>query len=569
MVITLILLIGLPTSVILERALSASLLEQIEQDLLSRAAMAEAAARGAEGAELDRLADQLGKAADARYSFIGPDGRVVGDSEFDGSELGAMDDHSARPEVVAALAKGRGKSMRYSTTLDADLLYVAVPRDYADGRGVVRVAMPTTAVDAAVAQTRATLATAGAMALALAIIGSWLAARVVNSQFEGLLDEAKTLALEADAEVADDEEEEEDEAERSDPDIRGTPLPAPSRELEGELSRAVRALAEQRDLVRAVVDGIQDGVIALNAEGRVDLANAAAVQLLDWKKVPRGKRFAKRVPPVLAAHVDDLRELGTAEAELRLDWRTVEVASAELPKTNGLVLVMRDVTELRRLERVRRDFVGNVSHELGTPIAVIRANAETLLDGALDDPIGRQRFTEAIDRQAQRLSALVMDLLQISRIESGELPLDLEELDLAELFANIVEVTAPDAAKRGAAVHVEPTEGTVFADARALESILENLVGNAIKYGGGEVVLAAKTRKGQTRIYVRDNGPGIPEEHRERVFERFYRVDKGRSRDVGGTGLGLSIVRNLAQAMGGRVGVDGAPEGGAAFWIEL
>lgn len=571
-VIALILLTVVPTSVVLERALSASLLEQIEQDLVARARMAAVAGQGLDAPSLDALADELGQATDARYTFIDATGTVLADTEFDEPELSLLDNHAGRPEVRAAEGRPFGTATRYSTTLEADLLYVALARSAPD-QGFVRVSMPTTAVRSATRRMRATLATTAAMALILGVLGSWLAARVVDGILDAVLAEAQSLSALDESEAGPEDEDEPEELDDEPSERELTATRDPSRpaieQVENELSRAVRSLAEQRDLVRAVVDGIADGVVAIDSEGRVQLANAAAVQLLDWKKVPRGKRFSKRVPSALAAHVEDVRELGSADAELQLDLRTVQVATAELSQTSGMVLVLRDVTELRRLERVRRDFVANVSHELGTPIAVIRANAETLLLGALDDPEGRVKFTEAIDRQANRLSALVSDLLQISRIESGELPLHLEEVSLADVFAQVVEVTAPEAERRATTVLFEPTEARVVADRRALDSILENLVGNAIKYGSGKVTLEGLTKSGLTRIYVRDNGPGIPEEHRERVFERFYRVDKGRSRDVGGTGLGLSIVRNLAHAMGGRVGVDAQKQGGAAFWVEL
>ena len=288
----------------------------------------------------------------------------------------------------------------------------------------------------------------------------------------------------------------------------------------------MRSLAEQRDLVKAVLDGISDGVVSLTGRNRVAIANAAAIELLGWKKVPKGKRIQKRVPPALWEHIQEIREFGPTLAEITFERKTVEVASAQLTKGKGIVVVLRDVTELRRLERVRRDFLANVSHELGTPVAVIRANTETLLDGgAIDDERGRLLFTEAIDRQAHRLSALISDLLQISRIEAGELMIEMQEVSLSESFLAVVESTSPDAEKRQVSIVAEPTDLVIRADARALHSILENLVSNAIKYGNSKVVLSARPEGPRTRISVSDDGPGIPEEHRERVFERFYRVD--------------------------------------------
>ncbi|MCO4745724.1 MAG: PAS domain-containing protein [Proteobacteria bacterium] len=572
-VIAVVLLVGLPTSLLLERSLSHDLIEQIEQRLLARARVADAVSQTVPATALPSLAKDLGT-ADARVTFIRADGEVVADSWVEDTDLGELDNHAERPEIVKALEGGKGIARRYSTTVGTDLIYVAVKRDFNGTPGVVRVATPLTELDTSIAHLRATLVTSGLLALALATLASWFAAAMVNRELEDLLREARTLAgpLELPDE-ADEDDEDDDRAEHSResgefPSDR--PRARESERLEDELTQAVRGLAEQRDLVRAVLDGMSDGVVALDADGRVRVANEAAVGLFGWKKVPKGKRFGKRVPGALAEHVAALDGV-PVQAELKLAHRQlIEVASAPLPRTGGRVLVLRDVTELRRLETVRRDFVGNVSHELGTPVAVIIANTETLLEGgALEDEIGRVRFTEAIDRQARRLGDLIADLLQITRIEAGELPLNIAPVRIEDAVLAVIESTGPNAQRHHVSVRSEDASGSVLADARALHSILENLVINAIKYGDGEVVIAADVGKDRTRIVVRDDGPGIPVEHRERVFERFYRVDKGRSREVGGTGLGLSIVRNLTAAMGGSVGVKRSAEGGAAFWVEL
>jgi two-component system phosphate regulon sensor histidine kinase PhoR len=238
----------------------------------------------------------------------------------------------------------------------------------------------------------------------------------------------------------------------------------------------------------------------------------------------------------------------------------------------GVVVVMHDVTELRRLETVRRDFVANVSHELRTPVSVIRANAETLLDGGLEDAGRARGFVESLLRHAERLSGLVSDLLDIARIEAGRVNLDPKPLQLADVILRAAQTVEPNAQRKSIAVRSEVLPDlTIVADVRALEHVVLNLLDNAVKYtpAGGHVVVRARTEGRTVRVEVRDDGPGIEPRHRARIFERFYRVDPGRSRDMGGTGLGLSIVKNLTESMGGRVGVEPASPRGSIFWFTL
>jgi two-component system phosphate regulon sensor histidine kinase PhoR len=233
---------------------------------------------------------------------------------------------------------------------------------------------------------------------------------------------------------------------------------------------------------------------------------------------------------------------------------------------------MHDVTDLRRLETVRRDFVANVSHELRTPVTIIRANAETLLDGAMSDPAHGPRLLEALHRNAERLSNIIADLLDLSRLESGHRPMERKPVVVADATLRALETVERGAREKGLEVVSSVDPGVrVRADGNALEQILINYLDNAIKYtpGGGRVEVSAQTAGDRVRVVVSDNGPGIPPHLRDRVFERFFRVDPGRSRDMGGTGLGLSIVKHLAEAMDGEAGVEPAKPQGSRFWIEL
>jgi two-component system phosphate regulon sensor histidine kinase PhoR len=333
------------------------------------------------------------------------------------------------------------------------------------------------------------------------------------------------------------------------------------------------ALAEERRRFRAVLTSMAEGVLLLDGERRVMLSNPAAVRLLGLPAQSLGRSLLEVIrAPVLYALVEQARANQPDEAEFDAGSRRLRARAAPLPASQEVAVVIHDVTELRRLETMRRDFVANVSHELRTPLSVIRANAETLLGGGLADTTRAQGFVEALHRNAERLSALLSDLLDLSRIESGLFHLELKPVSVHEAVRQAVEIMGPRAEARTQALTLEAPAGLIaLADEKALVQILLNLLDNAIKYTpeGGCLVIRAAPAGEHVRVEVLDDGPGIEPQHRERVFERFYRVDKGRSREMGGTGLGLSIVKNLVEALGGQVGVSANPPGGACFWFTL
>jgi two-component system phosphate regulon sensor histidine kinase PhoR len=262
-----------------------------------------------------------------------------------------------------------------------------------------------------------------------------------------------------------------------------------------------------------------------------------------------------------------------AQAEVQLPTGTrclIRVGKAE--PDEGRVLLLEDVTAMRRLEMVRRDFVANVSHELRTPVAVIRANAETLIAGAKNDPVMGAKLTDAIHRNAERLAHIVADLLDLSRLDAGQYRLELAKTQLGAVCEQSMTAVETKAGTREITVDVAiPTDLYVKADAKALDQIFVNLIDNAVKYtrAKGHVWIEAKREDEHVRIEVRDDGPGIADKHRERVFERFYRADPSRSREAGGTGLGLSIVKHLVESMGGKVGVEPNSPQGSIFWVRL
>jgi two-component system phosphate regulon sensor histidine kinase PhoR len=333
------------------------------------------------------------------------------------------------------------------------------------------------------------------------------------------------------------------------------------RTAEEALTEQARALATQREQAadasrrsQATLDALPDGVVVLNSSGRVEVLNELARRLLGVAS-----------PAGAADHPALARDGG-----IDLAGAQVEISRTAIPG-GGTLVRLRDVTELRRLESVRQDFVSNVSHELRTPVSVIRTNIEALQGGALERPELAVGFVAAIGRNAERLGSLITDLLSLASLDGGE-RLDLEAVDAGRVAWRVRESLTRTAEGRGQLIALEIEPGTsVLADPGALEQVLTNLVENAIKYGPerGRIELRERTVGRGLRLEVHDSGPGVSAEHRGRVFERFYRIDKGRSRRMGGTGLGLSIVRHLAAAMGGEAGVTDSDLGGACFYIEL
>jgi two-component system phosphate regulon sensor histidine kinase PhoR len=330
---------------------------------------------------------------------------------------------------------------------------------------------------------------------------------------------------------------------------------------------------KRREPEREVLAALPDAAGILGADGRMRLANAA----LD-KLAPHGRALG--LAPLEVARSADLAEAmrralrgerGRVELTLPATRRTYVAHVMPLHERGEVLLVLRDVTEARRLEATRRDFVANASHELRTPVAAIRGAAETLLAGALASPDDARQFVGIVARHAERLGRLTQALLDLSRIEAGEWPLELGRVEAAPLLHQLVELHAPAAAERRIALRAEAGDGVALrADARAVEQVLVNLVDNALKYTpeGGTVTIRA-TRDGDAAVLsVADTGNGIERHHLPRIFERFYRVDPGRSRDQGGTGLGLAIVKHLVQAQGGDVGVESG-SGGSRFWVRL
>jgi len=341
--------------------------------------------------------------------------------------------------------------------------------------------------------------------------------------------------------------------------------------LAEDAERSRNALASERTLLASVADGVTQGVIAIDGERKIEMLNDAARRMLGVTSSLVGEPLLEfvRVPELRA--LIERPEDASAEVSLPNGPRTL-IRAARTWGRAGRVLLLEDVTRVRRLESVRRDFVANVSHELRTPVAVIRANAETLLAGAKDDPQMAPKLIEGLHRNAERLARIIADLLDLSRLDAGQYRLDVSSVPVRTVTEQSLSAVEPQAQKRGVKVEVAvPPTITVKADPKALDQILVNLIDNGVKYtrAEGHVWVEAREVGDAVRIEVRDDGPGIADKHRERVFERFYRADPSRSREAGGTGLGLSIVKHLVESMGGEVGVEPNAPRGSIFWLRL
>jgi two-component system phosphate regulon sensor histidine kinase PhoR len=341
--------------------------------------------------------------------------------------------------------------------------------------------------------------------------------------------------------------------------------------LAEDAQRSRDALHHERTLLASVADGLTQGVIAIDGDRKIEMLNEAARRMLGVQSSLVGEPLLEfvRVPELreLIDHTND----ATAEVQLPNGSRAL-IRAARTWGRAGRVLLLEDVTAVRRLESVRRDFVANVSHELRTPVAVIRANAETLLAGAKNDPLMATKLIDGLHRNAERLARILADLLDLSRLDAGQYRMELATTSVRAVTEQSLTAVEPQVQARKINVQIAiPERLSVKADAKALDQILVNLIDNGVKYtqAEGHVWVEAKELGDAIRIEVRDDGPGISDKHRARVFERFYRADPSRSREAGGTGLGLSIVKHLVESMGGEVGVEPNAPRGSIFWLQL
>ena len=552
----LIVAVGLTTGAFFESRLRDELRTRLREELGFRARTAAATLERTSGASIGETVEQLAQTTGSHVAVFGRGGEPLARSAR------AEEVTTARgPEVDRAFSAGSASATRPGAD-GKDVLFVAVAYPASQPEAVVRLALPLRDSDTTIEALRGLMLLAALVGLAVAIFMSGVASELMARAFRRMVRTAVDLAT--------------GESPTGSIPPRSGDRVGPMDRVAAELERAVGELAAERDQIETILERMTEAVLALDADDRITIANSAAFELLELDDDDVGRPLLEAVRlPVLLELARKAVDDGDAGVEFELPTaphRQLLAKAAPLETIDGVVIVMHDMTEIRRLERVRRDFVANVSHELRTPITVIRANAETLLDGALEDRERGPKFVEAMHRSAERLSRLVADLLDLSRIEAGQYVADLQPVNVARIVDGVVEGLEAKANEQDVAVATD-IDGRLVVQAASmgLNQVLQNLLDNAIKYtpGGGHVVVRAARTADAVRIEVEDDGPGIEPHHRERIFERFYRVDTGRSRAMGGTGLGLSIVKHLAEQMAGRVGVEAGARRGSIFWIEL
>jgi two-component system, OmpR family, phosphate regulon sensor histidine kinase PhoR len=530
----------------------------------------EAIGRGVTDDELDREVDAAAREVDARVTIVALDGRVLADSALSGAELHALENHGGRPEVLGALAGRATRAERSSATVGVPLLYAAVPIRH-EGKliGVARLSQGIERIREPGRELWRSAALAGLLALLATALASLALSAPLGRSLAEIMETARQLAagnLSARIRVRRDDELGE--------------LTSIINQSAADLQRRMAEIARDRGRTDAILSAMDDGVLAVDHQGVVTLANPSLTRALALA-APLGRHYLETIrQPEVAALVEDVLRSGERrelEVELLLLRRAFTITGVPFPGAegapHGAVLTFNDSTERQRLDAMRRDFVANASHELRTPLTSIRGFVEALEDGAKDEPGTAERFLGKIHTHADRMAALVEDLLELSRLESSARAPEPDETEPADVAADVVASFAEQASRKFLTLRHEPRgAATVFTDRERLRRIVENLVDNAVKYtpAGGHVVVTSSTGPdGSARVEVRDDGPGIGPEHRERIFERFYRVDKARSRELGGTGLGLAIVKHLAESIGATVSVESEPGEGAAFAVSL
>jgi len=571
----LIILSLLAGEIYLRPALEADLLERIRGDLLVRLALIErdaAKQTDMNRAGWDALANELAPRARGRVTFIDAAGTVIGDSEVALGDLERVENHRDRPEVAAALAGRTQSSMRFSATIQKRLMYAAIPMSLpGGGRGVARLAVPIDEVAASVAAVRHIMWASLLIALLVALVTSSTVAQVLSRAMRRMTDVARRMAG-GDLTVRVRPTGDDETAELG----RALDLMATN------LAATLTALRGERDLLGLILQSMREGVLVLDHDGRMLLVNPALRGTLGIPADAEGRAALELIRNAELSSILARAQAASGPISGEIETtgpraRRLLVHAAPLPVVNGkhqgLLTVFVDVTETRRLETLRKDFVANVSHELRTPITAVRSAVDTLRLTLTGDPAASERFVDIIDRNAQRLGSLVEDLLDLSRLESKDyrpeaMPVPLRTVAdqaLTLLRARIEEK------KVDVGNEIDAELPPARADRRAVEQVFTNLLDNAVKYcpAGASVRLRAQKTERGLRVEIADTGPGIEPRHLPRLFERFYRVDGGRSRDMGGTGLGLSIVKHLVETMGGAIGVESTPGRGSTFWFVL
>jgi two-component system phosphate regulon sensor histidine kinase PhoR len=550
-------------------------IDQTASDLKARAALLEKQIAGflspLDAKAIDSICKEAGRLSATRITVILPDGIVIGDSR---ETPHLMDNHANRPEIAAALAGQPGQSMRYSNTLMQRMLYVAVPiKDRRTVVAVLRASLPATAVETEIRSIQLKIALGGCIIALLAGGISWVVSRRISQPIEHMKKSAEHFAA---------------------GDLSHRLTPPQTEEMGGladamnqmavQLNQRIETIISQRNQLETVLASMLEGVIAIDTEERIVSINQAAAQLFENEpRNCRGKSIQEIIrSPALQQFIRQaLSNKNPSEEDITVfqnEERVIDVKSSPLLDANqhqiGSLVVFHDVTQLRRLENMRRDFVANVSHEIKTPLTAIKGFVETLQQGKVEKKQEKERFLGIIQKHVDRLNAIIEDLLALSRIEQEHesKEIEFEPVKIADVLQAAIQLCRSKADEKNIRIDLDfEKDTTAIFDPTLIEQAVVNLLDNAVKFSdpGSTIHLKSYRHDDHMVISVQDHGIGIAQKHLPRLFERFYRIDKARSRDMGGTGLGLAIVKHIAQAHGGHVAVESKLGEGSRFSIYL
>jgi len=541
---------------------------EIKSQLFINKAVLESSLSGKMPVDLQDTAGVIGKALSLRVSVIGMDGRLLGDSGLTPELLLAADNHAGRPEVADALRNGFGTSRRFSHTLRRQMLYMAAPFGKGEVSGVLRFSVPERQA-ASLGRRGVNVAGAGL----ILILFSSLFITFVTSVYVSrpLVSISRTAELMAKGDLS-------RKALVNSGDEIGD-LAASLNSLAEEIKGRIDGISSEKAKLDAVLASMFEGLVVTDEQEKVVLMNPSLRRLFSVKEDPQGSKLIEVLRNIAVQEMADkiiLEKERLVTGEIRVfvpEEKVLRVNCVPIirrGRLEGAVMVFHDITELRRLEKVRQDFVANVSHELRTPLSSIKGYAETLLDGAVEDKGHAREFIGIIHQESDRLANLINDLLDLARIESGNMELSKAPFDVLAVAKRAVESMGGQARAKSIKLGITAFSGVLplaVGDEFGFRQVLTNLLDNALKYTpeGGGVTISVEAAGGFLQVNVADTGIGISPADIPRIFERFYRVDKARSREAGGTGLGLSIVKHIVQAHGGRVWVESAPGSGSVF----
>ena len=568
------LFIGLSLAfIVAERDLSEGLQQQIESELskqakILRQSFAESP-KVNNSLSLKSQIDSYSDASGSRITLIARDGLVLVDSDIAMDSLESLDNHSDRPEVIAAFNNGSGSSKRFSNSIQQEMLYFALLDPTSNPERVIRISVTNEYLDRSIASLENSMTLIIVVALIVAILASVIAGNYIR---ESLIDLERAASDIADGSY-------------KKKDLES--LPVKRRDEIGSMARNISTIstnlknqisliAKQRDQFGSVLDGLGEGIMVCDQNGLITFRNDQIMEILDLDEIIN-KSINDIEIPALSRMYKKAQKKGKFDSEFELetgedDTRWILAHMNKAKSTQELILVVHETTQLRQMDSMRRDFISNLSHELRTPVSVIKANSETLLDGALENKKDAKIFSKAILHNADRLSEMVTSLIDLSRIEYGELKFVIEKIVLNEIVESVVLAFKNKAKRKNIQVVFErQSEVTVNSDAKAIERVLNNLLDNAFKYSPENSIIQISLRKqGEAiRLAVIDQGEGVAEEDQDLVFKRFFRTASARANTQQGSGLGLAIVKNLVYNLQGDVGVESRSEGGSEFWFTI